>query len=55
MYKIEIHIADVARLIEKDSYIDKEAFKRIKNKIIKGDVYIPMLPEEINNRIGSLS
>jgi len=54
VYKIEIHIADVARLIEKDSFIDKEAFKRRETKKIKGDLYIPMLPVEINNIISSL-
>jgi exoribonuclease R len=42
-------------LIEKDSFIDKEAFKRRETKNIKGDLYIPMLPEKINNGIASLS
>lgn len=47
IYLVEIHISDVARLLKKDTQMDKEAHDRRESKYFKAiRQQIPMLPIE---------
>ena len=52
-FNLKVAIADVAEIVEQDTEIDKEAFKR-GTSIYFPQKVIPMLPEKISNNICSL-
>lgn len=52
-YQLGVHIADVAHYVNKDSALDKEAYKRSNSTYFPGTC-IPMLPEELSNNLCSL-
>ena len=52
-FNLKVAIADVAEIVERDTEIDKEAFKR-GTSIYFPQKVIPMLPEKISNHICSL-
>ena len=52
-FNLKVAIADVAEIVEPDTEIDKEAFKR-GTSIYFPQKVIPMLPEKISNNICSL-
>lgn len=52
-YEIGIHIADVSHYIKQDGLLDKEAYKRA-TSVYLVDRVVPMLPENISNKVCSL-
>jgi ribonuclease R len=52
-WEIGVHIADVAHFVEKDSPLDKEAFRRA-TSVYLPDRVLPMLPEHLSNLLCSL-
>lgn len=48
-YRVGIHIADPAQLIEIDSLLDKEASKRVESTYVSDIFHVPMLPQELNS------
>ncbi|WGH27457.1 MAG: ribonuclease R [Candidatus Bostrichicola ureolyticus] len=52
-WEVGIHIADVTFFIKKNSFLDKEAYKRA-NSIYLINRVIPMLPEILSNKFCSL-
>ena len=52
-FNLWVAIADVAEVVNKNSEIDKEAFKR-GTSIYFPNTVVPMLPEKISNNICSL-
>lgn len=53
MWRLYVHIADVAHYIKQGTALDKEAFSRATSVYLPGKV-IPMLPEKISNGLCSL-
>ncbi len=49
IFRVGIHVSDVAALIDKDSVIDKEAQSRIASTYILKNYHKPMLPEKLNS------
>jgi ribonuclease R len=52
-WEIGVHIADVSFFVEKDSALDKEAFRRA-TSVYLPDRVLPMLPEHLSNQLCSL-
>jgi exoribonuclease R len=57
VFRVGIHISDVASIIKKGSEIDKEAFSRVEStyvlKLLK-KCHKPMIPHELNQDVVSL-
>ncbi len=53
LYEVGVHIADVGHYIQKDSALDKEAYKRA-TSVYLPDRVLPMLPERLSNELCSL-
>lgn len=54
VYRVDIHISDVASLIKADSPMDREALKRAESTYVLNTFHMPMLPRELNSGICSL-
>jgi ribonuclease R len=52
-WEIGVHIADVSHFVERDSPLDKEAFRRA-TSVYLPDRVLPMLPEHLSNQLCSL-
>jgi len=52
-WEIGVHIADVSHFVQKDSPLDKEAFRRA-TSVYLPDRVLPMLPEHLSNLLCSL-
>jgi len=53
LYEVGVHIADVAHFIERESALDKEAYRRA-TSVYLPDRVLPMLPERLSNELCSL-
>ena len=53
IYNVGIHIADVSHYVQKNSLLDREAYKRA-TSIYLVDRVVPMLPEILSNEVCSL-
>jgi len=54
LWEIGVHIADVTHYIEKDSFLDREAYERA-TSVYLVDRVVPMLPERLSNELCSLT
>ncbi len=54
VYRVRIHIADVASLVKPESAIDLEAKKRACSTYVMNTFYLPMLPKDLNSDICSI-
>ena len=48
VYRLSIHISDVASLIPENSPVDNEAYKRGESTYVSRHFFMPMLPTELN-------
>lgn len=53
VFEVGVHIADVGHYIERDSALDKEAYRRA-TSVYLPDRVLPMLPERLSNELCSL-
>ena len=54
VYRVGIHISDVAAVVKEESAIDKEAQSRIASTYILKKFHKPMLPDKLNRELCSL-
>jgi len=55
VYRVGIHISDVASLIQSKTALDAEALKRAESTYVLNSFHLPMLPRELNSGVCSLN